>query len=127
MERIAKPGFAERRMEIERGEIWWTDLPEPKGSMPGFRHPVLVLQSDKFNNSSLETFIGAVITTNLRLENMPGNVRITPRQSGLAENSVVNLTQLVTANKADLLEFVGILSDRKMEQVDQGLRLVLSL
>lgn len=114
-------------MEIERGEIWWTDLPESKGSMPGFRHPVLVLQSNKFNNSSLETFIGVVITTNLRLENMPGNVRITPRQSGLAQDSVVNLTQLVTANKADLLEFVGILSDRKMEQVEQGLRLVLSL
>ncbi len=114
-------------MEIERGEIWWTDLPEPKGSMPGYRHPVLILQSDKFNNSTLETFIGAVITTNLRLENMPGNVRITPRQSGLKEDSVVNITQLVTANKTDLLEFVGILSDRKMEQVENGLRLVLSL
>lgn len=114
-------------MEIERGEIWWTDLPEPKGSMPGYRHPLLILQSNKFNLSSLGTVIGAIITTNLRLENMPGNVRITPRQSGLAQDSVVNMTQIVTANKADLLEFVGILSDRKMEQVEKGLRLVLSL
>lgn len=58
---------------------------------------------------------------------MPGNVRRTPRQSSLAQDSVVNLTQLVTANKADLLEFVGTLSERKMEQLDKGLRLVLSL
>lgn len=114
-------------MEIERGEIWWTDLPEPKGSMPGFRHPILILQSNEFNSSSLNTFIGAVITTNLRLEKMPGNVLITPRQSGLSQDSIVNVTQLVTANKTDLLEFVGTLSERKMEQVEDGLRFVLSL
>jgi len=114
-------------MEIERREIWWADLPEPKGSMPGFRHPVLILQSNKFNHSSLDTVIGAVITTNLRLENMPGNVRITPRQSGLAQDSIVNITQIVTANKPDLLEFVGTLTEHKMEQVEKGLRLVLNL
>ena len=114
-------------MVVERGEIWWTDLPEPKGSMPGFRHPVLILQSNMFNQSSLDTIIGAVITTNLRMENMPGNVRIIPRQSGLKQDSVVNITQIVTANKTNLLEFVGTLSERKMEQIDEGLRLVLSL
>ena len=114
-------------MVVERGEIWWTDSPEPKGSMPGFRHPVLILQANNYNQSGLSTIIGAVITTNLRLENMPGNVRIIPRQSGLTEDSVVNVTQIVTANKTDLLEFVDTLSERKMEQIDKGLRLVLSL
>lgn len=114
-------------MVIERGEIWWADLPEPKGSMPGYRHPVLILQSDKFNRASLDTIIGVVITTNLRLENMPGNILITPRQSGLAQDSIINITQIVTANKTDLMEFVGTLSERKMEQIDEGLRLVLSL
>jgi mRNA interferase MazF len=114
-------------MEIERGEIWWTDLPEPKGSMPGYRHPVLILQSDEFNDSGIDTFIGAVITSNLRLANMPGNVEVSPQQSGLIYNSVVNVTQIVTANRMDLLEFVGRLSDRKMQQVEDGLRLVLSL
>lgn len=102
-------------------------MPEPKGSMPGYKHPVLILQSNKFNRSSLDTIIGAVITTNLRLENMPGNILITSRQSGLAQDSVVNITQIVTANKTDLLEFVGTLSERKMEQIEEGLRLVLSL
>jgi mRNA interferase MazF len=127
LEGDAKPNFAERQMVIERGEIWWTDLPEPKGSMPGFRHPVLVIQADKFNRTQLETFVGVVITTNLRLAKMPGNVLLEPKQSGLPGDSVVNITQIVTANKTDLLEFVGILSERKMEQIDEGLRLVLSL
>lgn len=114
-------------MVIERGEIWWTHLPEPKGSMPGFRHPVLVVQSDKFNRTKLETFVGVVITTNLKLAKMPGNILLDPKQSGLPEDSVVNITQIVTANKADLLEFVGTLSERKMEQIEKGLRLILSL
>lgn len=114
-------------MVVERGEIWWADLPEPKGSMPGYRHPVLIVQSDRFNRSNLDTVIGIIITTSLRLANMPGNVVITPRQSGLPEESVISVTQVVTANKSDLLEFVGSLRAEKMEQVENGLRLVLSL
>ena len=102
-------------------------MPEPKGSMSSFRHPVVIVQSDKFNQTQLETFIGVVITTNLRLSKMPGNVLLEPKQSGLPEISVVNVTQIVIANKTDLLEFVGMLSERKMEQVEKGLRLVLSL
>jgi mRNA interferase MazF len=127
LEGDAKPNFAKRQMVIERGEIWWTDLPEPKGSMPGFRHPVLVIQANKFNRTQLETFVGVIITTNLRLAKMPGNVLLEPKQSGLPGGSVVNITQIVTANKTDLLEFVGTLSERKMEQIDAGLRLVFSL
>ena len=114
-------------MEIERGEIWWADLPEPKGSMPGFRHPILIIQSNKFNRSDLGTVIGVIITTNLRLAKMPGNILLLPRQSGLSQDSIISITQIVSANKADLLEFVGTLSERKMEQVDEGLRFVLSL
>lgn len=114
-------------MVVERGEIWWADLPEPKGSMPGYRHPILIVQSDQFNRSNVGTVIGIIITTNLRLADMPGNVVLTPRQSGLTEKSVINITQVVTANKSDLLEFVGIVSSGKMAQVENGLRLVLSL
>lgn len=112
---------------MERGDIWWADLPEPKGSMPGFKHPILIIQSDKFNQSSLETVIGVVITTNLRLAKMPGNILVTPQQSGLPQDSVVNLTQIVSANKSDLLEHVGTVSESKMDQVGNGLRIVLSL
>ncbi len=114
-------------MVIERGEIWWADLPEPKGSMPGYQHPILIIQSNKFNQTGLRTVIGVIITTNLHLGNMPGNVLLTPRQSGLPHQSVVNVTQIVTANKSDLFEFVGVVSAGKIEQIEKGIRRVLAL
>lgn len=114
-------------MVIERGEIWWADLPEPKGSMPGYEHPIVIVQSDKFNKSNLATVVGIVITTNMRLADIPGNVELAPQQSGLPRESVVNMTQIVTANRADLVELVGRVSARKMEQIENGLRMVLSL
>ena len=102
-------------------------MPEPKGSMPGYKHPILIIQSDKFNRSELETVIGVIITTNLRLAKMPGNILLLPRQSGLSQDSIVSITQIVSANKSDLLEYVGIISANKMEQIENSLRLVLSL
>ena len=89
-------------MVVERGEIWWADLPAPKGSMPGYKHPILIIQSDKFNRSELETVIGVIITTNLHLAKMPGNILLLPRQSGLPQDSIVSITQIVSANKSDL-------------------------
>lgn len=112
---------------MERGEIWWAALPEPNGSSPGFDRPVVIVQSDKFNRTKLNTIIGAVITSNLDLAEMPGNVLIKKNQSELPKDSVVNVTQIITLDKSDLLEYAGTLSDKKMEQIDNGLRLVLSL
>lgn len=114
-------------MVIERGEIWWADLPEPKGSMPGFRHPIVIIQSDRFNKSDLATVIGVVITTNLRLSAMPGNVDLSQQQSSLPKESVVNVSQIVTANRSDLTELVGRVSERKLAQIEAGIRLVLAL
>jgi mRNA interferase MazF len=114
-------------MVVQRGEIWWADLPEPKGSMPGYRHPIVILQANLFNKSDLATVIGVVVTTNLRIARMPGNVELSPDQSGLECDSVVSMTQIVTANKTDLLEYVGTLSESKIEQIEKGLRKVLSL
>lgn len=112
---------------MNRGEIWWADLPEPTGSSPGFRRPVLVIQADNFNKANLHTSIVAIITTNLDLAEMRGNVLLKKNQSDLPKDSVVNVTQLFTIDKILLLEYVGTISERKMEQVDKGLRLVLSL
>ena len=75
----------------------------------------------------MATVIGVIVTSNLRLASMPGNVEITPRQSGLKQDSVVSMTQIVTANKTDLLELVGTLPESKIEQIEEGLRLILSL
>ncbi len=114
-------------MVIERGEIWWADLGEPRGSSPGFTRPILIIQSDFFNRTQINTVIAAIISTNLLLAKMPGNVLLTERASGLKEESVLNVSQLFTLDRSDLLEYVGTLSEGKMEQVEKGLRLVLSL
>lgn len=111
----------------KRGEIWWADLGEPRGSSPGFERPIVIIQSDFFNQTKIKTCIVAIITTNLRLANLAGNVLLSTKASGLAEESVVNISQIFTVDRQDLLEFVGTLSERKMEQIDKGLRLVLSL
>lgn len=114
-------------MVIERGQIWWADLPEPRGSSPGYEHPIVIIQSDDFNKTNINTVIGAVITSNLVLAEMPGNVLIKKNQSEIPKDSVVNVTQIVTIDNSELLEYVGKISERKMEQIERGLRLVLSL
>jgi len=114
-------------MVIGRGEIWWANLPEPVGSNPGFRRPVLVVQSDSFNQSKIQTVVVAVITKNLELAKAPGNVLITARASRLPGDSVVNVSQVITIDKSLLTEFVSTLPNKKMEKIEEGLRLVLSL
>ena len=114
-------------MVISRGEIWWANLPEPIGSGPGYRHPVLIVQAEFLNETRINTVIAVVITTNLNLAEMPGNVNLSERTSGLSKESVVNVIQILTIDKRLLLEYVGTLSERKMEQIEKGLRLVLSL
>lgn len=114
-------------MVIERGQIWWADLPKPRGSGPGYEHPIIVVQSDDFNLTNLNTIIGVIITSNLDLAEMPGNVLLKKEQTELAKDSVANVTQVVTVDKSELLEYIGTLSERKMEQIENGLRLVLSL
>ncbi len=114
-------------MLIERGEIWWADLGEPRGSSPGYHRPIVIIQSDFFNQTQINTVIACIVTTNLRLANMPGNVGLSPKASGLDKESIVNISQLFTLDRADLLEFIGTVSAKKMEQIDKGLRLILSL
>ena len=114
-------------MVAQRGQIWWADLREPRGSGPGYRRPIIVIQANSFNKTNLSTVIVAIVTSNMDLGDMPGNVRLTTGTTGLDNDSVVNITQLLTVERADLVEYVGSVSDRKMDQIDRGLRLVLSL
>ena len=81
-----------------RGEVWWASLPAPRGSEPGLRRPVVVVQADSFNRSRIRTLIVAVVTTNLSLAGMPGNVRLRKGECGLREASVVNVSQVLTIN-----------------------------
>jgi mRNA interferase MazF len=114
-------------MVMVRGEIWWADLPQPIGSVPGKRRPVLVLQNDLINRSSIDTVILASITSNLALGKATGNVLLEKRDSSLDRPSVVNLSQIVTVNKSWLTEIVGMLRKDIVERVDQGLRVVFDL
>ena len=110
-----------------RGEIWWAGLPRPRGSEPGFRRPLLIIQSDDFNRSRISTVVAAVITSNMRLSQAPGNVALEKEISGLPRKSVVNVSQLVTVDKSLMTEKAGELPPEIIREVESGLRLVLSL
>lgn len=114
-------------MVIERGEVWWAELDEPHGSEPGFRRPVVIVQADTFNRSRLQTVLGVILTSNLRLVDAPGNVLVPVKAAGLPQNSVANVTQLVTLDRAYLAERAGRLRPRIMAELDAGLKLVLAL
>jgi len=112
---------------IRRGSICWADLGGPRGSRPAKRRPVLVIQADPFNASRLNTTLAAVITSNTRLAAMPGNVFVPAVASGLSRDSVVNVTAVVTLDKADLAPAVGRLSSSLMHEVNRGMRRALGL
>lgn len=112
---------------IKRGEIWWAELGDPRGSGPGFRRPVAILQADPFNQSKISTVIVAAVTSNLELGAAPGNVNLSRRDSKLPRKSVVNVSQLLTLDRRFLVSRVGVLPGRVMEDIDQGLRLALAL
>lgn len=114
-------------MEVSRGEVWWVELPDPIGASPGFRRPVLVVQADAFNRSRIGTVIVVALTTSMRLLDAPGNVLLTRKASGLAKDSVVNVSQLVTLDRTALVERVARVPRGVMGQVAEGLRLVLGL
>ncbi|MBI3047256.1 MAG: type II toxin-antitoxin system PemK/MazF family toxin [Acidobacteria bacterium] len=112
---------------MERGEVWWADLGEPDGSEPGYRRPVIIVQSDAFNRSRLRTVIAVVLMTNLRLVEAPGNVLIPAKASGLPKDCIANVSQLITIDRDFLLERAGRLRGQVMKDLENGLRLVLSL
>lgn len=112
---------------IERGEIWWADLSDPVGSGPGFRRPMLVVQSDAFNRSRLRTVVAVVVTSNLRLVDAPGNVLLPAKASGLPKDSIANVSQVVTLDRDFLSELAGRIRGALLSDVESGLRLVLAL
>ena len=112
---------------MRRGEIWWAALGRPTGSEPGYRRPVLVLQTNAFNESPIRTVVVVALTSNPRLASAPGNVRCGKRETGLSKPSVVNVSQVATVDKSRLLERVGTLPGRLLAEVEDGVRLVLAL
>ena len=112
-------------MVISRGEIDWGNLSKPVGSIPAGRRPVLVIQADRLNHSPLNTVVIVTLTSNLKLGQIPTNVYLRAKLTGLERDSIVNVSQIATLNKSSLDEFICDLSDTQMEQVEEGLKMVL--
>ena len=112
-------------MVIAQGEIWWADLPSATVSGPGFRKPVIVVQGDSLNASRIATVICVPLTNNLRWANAPGNLSVSARLSGLAKDSVANVSQIISLDKELLTERVGKLPRAKIELLLAGIDVVL--
>ena len=112
-------------MTVAQGDVWWADLPEPSGSGPGFRRPVVVVQGDAFNRSRIATIVCVPLTSNLKWATAPGNVLLPASVTGLPKESIANVSQLVTLDKSDLTERVGKLARSKLELVLSGIDVVL--
>ena len=110
-----------------RGEIWWANLPPPAGSKPAKRRPVLVIQGDNFNRSSINTVICAVITSNIDLAFLPGNLLLEKTVSNLGKTSAVNFSQITTIDKTDLTEQVAMLPKPIIDKVNTCLKMVLEI
>ena len=112
---------------IRRGQIWWVDFGEPRGSEPGFPHPALVLQRDEVNASKIATVVVCVLTSNTALAGAPGNTLLSKRHTRLPKNSVANASQIATVNRTDLRTLVSTLPARVLQDVEEGLRWFLQL
>jgi mRNA interferase MazF len=110
-----------------RGDIWWADFGIPFGSEPGFRRPVLIIQIDAFNKSKLNTIIVIPLTTNLLLENAPGNVLIEKDESCLSKDSVIVVSQIYAIDKHRLIERVSTINRSILREVEYGLKMVLGI
>jgi mRNA interferase MazF len=111
-------------MVIAQGDVCWADLPDPTGSGPGFRRPVVVVQGNPLNRSRVATVVCVPLTSNLRWADAPGNVFLRTRSTGLAKDSVANVSQIVTVDRALLSRQVGRLSKRQLDLVFAGIDIV---
>jgi mRNA interferase MazF len=112
-------------MVVHQGEVWWADLPEPRGSEPGFRRPVVVVQSDSINRSRIATVVCVPLTSNLKWEDAPGNVRLAAAVSGLTKDSVANVSQILTVTKTDLSDCVRKLPASSLRVILAGIDVLL--
>lgn len=112
-------------MVVSQGDVWWADLPDPVGSGPGFRRPVVVVQGESFNRSRIATVLCVPLTGNLKWAEAPGNVRLDERHTGLPRASVANVSQIVALDRALLTERVGKLPSAKLELILAGIDVAL--
>jgi len=108
-------------VKIRQGDVWWADLPEPQGSGPGFRRPVIVIQGDAVNASRVATVVCIPLTSNLNWATAPGNVLLKKKVTGLSKDSVVNVSQIIALDRDILTERSGQVSNSYIKQIFHGL------
>ncbi|HMS58617.1 MAG TPA: type II toxin-antitoxin system PemK/MazF family toxin [Tepidiformaceae bacterium] len=113
-------------MTISQGEIFWYDAGEPIGSLPAFRRPWLVVQSDALNRSRLGTVLCVPLTSNLVRASAHGNVLIPAAESGLPTDSVAVVVQITPIRKEQLETLAGRVTPGTVARVIAGLNLVLA-
>ena len=111
-------------MVINQGDLYWIDFSDPSGSEPPYRHPHVVIQNNLFNRSRINTVVVCSLTSNLKRSKAPGNVTLNKGEANLPKKSVVNISQLFTVNKSDLLERIGTLSKQRIAQISEGVKLL---
>lgn len=112
-------------MNAKQGDIFWVELGPPRGSEPAYRHPCVVIQNNLFNQSKINTIVVCALTSNLKRANAPGNVLLRKGEGGLKKDCVVNISQMITINKTDLLEKIGSLSPPRINDVVEGVLLLI--
>jgi len=111
-------------MVINQGDLFWVDLGDPRGSSPGYRHPHVVIQNNLFNRSRINTVIVCALTSKIKRAKAPGNVLLDDSEAHLPKQSVVIVTQIFTVDKAQLGEYIGRLSNKRVRQILDGVRLI---
>ncbi|MDD5451484.1 MAG: type II toxin-antitoxin system PemK/MazF family toxin [Desulfovibrionales bacterium] len=111
-------------MVIGQGEIYWVDLGQPSGSEPGYRHPHVVIQNNLFNASKINTVVVCALTSNVKRAQAPGNVLLNKGEANLPKKSVVNISQIYTVNKSDLVEKIGKVSEKRFNEILKGIKLL---
>lgn len=112
-------------MVIKQGDVYWVDLGEPTGSEPGYKHPHIVVQNNVFNASRINTVVVCSLTSHLIRAQSPGNVLLKKGEANLPKKSVVNISQMYTVNKSDLLDKIGSVSPKMLDQVIEGVQLLI--
>src|SRR6476659_5184146 len=112
-------------MVIAQGHVYWANLPDPTGSGPVFRRPVVVVQGDSLNRSRLATVVCVPLTTNLKWADAPGNVLLFAKTTNLPQDSVANVSQVITIDKTLLTEHVAKLTRSKLELLLAGIDVIL--
>ncbi len=110
---------------IAQGDVWWADLPEPGGSEPGYRRPVLVVQGPALNRSRRNTVVCVPLTSVIRHAEDPCHVLLTARETGLSRDSVALTSQILTVDRAELTDWVGRLAGDRLKTVLRGIDRVL--